>query len=436
MRLTEDQVRPALQHADRQVRTAALDYFAMSFSRNPAIMRDVIATIERFGTRETFPSWFPLANLAQTEETVAWAMKRLESPPSTDPDREFSRNLQPLLLEADWKAVEPHREAVLALPGLSRSSVARLRRRFELAKMTADQLWRRLEEIAAAGQGKQRRKDIESSEAKAIVAALGRDASNADRMSEWLRREFDRDAETPQAWLEIFAARMAGEMRYEPAVPLLVDKLDVGEKVLSEEANVALMKIGTDAVIRAVCNVYPNAEYHFRDYAVRLFGGIHTDLAVTAGLELLPLEEDDEARVWLATDLAHQFSTEAVEMGREVLREAPSYCRYELQSALVAACKLMGYEVSELKEWEEEIALSEQLFPEDDHFELSTRSPLFDNTASDALDDLPSVRLGDVDTVEEDKPLTRAAPVGRNDPCPCGSGKKFKKCCLRDQGPM
>src|SRR5436190_7976473 len=23
----------------------------------------------------------------------------------------------------------------------------------------------------------------------------------------------------------------------------------------------------------------------------------------------------------------------------------------------------------------------------------------------------------------------RAANVGRNDPCPCGSGKKFKKCC-------
>ena len=22
------------------------------------------------------------------------------------------------------------------------------------------------------------------------------------------------------------------------------------------------------------------------------------------------------------------------------------------------------------------------------------------------------------------------ATVGRNDPCPCGSGKKFKKCCL------
>jgi uncharacterized protein YecA (UPF0149 family) len=30
------------------------------------------------------------------------------------------------------------------------------------------------------------------------------------------------------------------------------------------------------------------------------------------------------------------------------------------------------------------------------------------------------------------KPTRRAQPkVGRNDPCPCGSGKKFKKCCGR-----
>lgn len=30
----------------------------------------------------------------------------------------------------------------------------------------------------------------------------------------------------------------------------------------------------------------------------------------------------------------------------------------------------------------------------------------------------------------EQKPIKRAYPkVGANDPCPCGSGKKFKKCC-------
>jgi SEC-C motif-containing protein len=30
------------------------------------------------------------------------------------------------------------------------------------------------------------------------------------------------------------------------------------------------------------------------------------------------------------------------------------------------------------------------------------------------------------------KPASRAVPkTGRNDPCPCGSGKKFKKCCVQ-----
>lgn len=28
-------------------------------------------------------------------------------------------------------------------------------------------------------------------------------------------------------------------------------------------------------------------------------------------------------------------------------------------------------------------------------------------------------------------PIRREQAVGRNDPCPCGSGRKFKKCCGR-----
>jgi preprotein translocase subunit SecA len=32
------------------------------------------------------------------------------------------------------------------------------------------------------------------------------------------------------------------------------------------------------------------------------------------------------------------------------------------------------------------------------------------------------------------QPVRREAKVGRNDPCPCGSGKKYKKCCGREAG--
>ena len=35
---------------------------------------------------------------------------------------------------------------------------------------------------------------------------------------------------------------------------------------------------------------------------------------------------------------------------------------------------------------------------------------------------------------EQDKPapITAGPKIGRNDPCPCGSGKKFKQCHGRD----
>ncbi|MGH7163747.1 MAG: SEC-C metal-binding domain-containing protein, partial [Planctomycetota bacterium] len=28
------------------------------------------------------------------------------------------------------------------------------------------------------------------------------------------------------------------------------------------------------------------------------------------------------------------------------------------------------------------------------------------------------------------KPIRAPSRVGRNDPCPCGSGKKYKRCCM------
>ena len=45
----------------------------------------------------------------------------------------------------------------------------------------------------------------------------------------------------------------------------------------------------------------------------------------------------------------------------------------------------------------------------------------------DARDDFrPRASLGDLATPA----APRSARVGRNDPCPCGSGKKYKRCCI------
>ena len=40
---------------------------------------------------------------------------------------------------------------------------------------------------------------------------------------------------------------------------------------------------------------------------------------------------------------------------------------------------------------------------------------------------------GEGDEEQVKKPVRRQQKkIGRNDPCPCGSGKKYKKCCGRD----
>jgi uncharacterized protein YchJ len=66
-----------------------------------------------------------------------------------------------------------------------------------------------------------------------------------------------------------------------------------------------------------------------------------------------------------------------------------------------------------------------------DHGPARTRTPvIFFETMSKRCKGFPSetqVKRG-VRIVHGDKEL--AEKLGRNDLCPCGSGKRFKKCCL------
>ena len=39
---------------------------------------------------------------------------------------------------------------------------------------------------------------------------------------------------------------------------------------------------------------------------------------------------------------------------------------------------------------------------------------------------------GGASAAKEEQHMYNGVKVGRNDPCPCGSGKKFKKCCGRN----
>lgn len=61
-----------------------------------------------------------------------------------------------------------------------------------------------------------------------------------------------------------------------------------------------------------------------------------------------------------------------------------------------------------------------------------------DDRASDEPEEeeptVPTPDVASVDKVLADSRTDAGANrFGRNDPCPCGSGKKYKKCCMRKQ---
>ncbi|MFL6845584.1 MAG: UPF0149 family protein [Allosphingosinicella sp.] len=76
---------------------------------------------------------------------------------------------------------------------------------------------------------------------------------------------------------------------------------------------------------------------------------------------------------------------------------------------------------------------------------MATEVPLGDEGEDEAYDQAPEVipylvetlyrrqrGLGRIVLTEELPSIPQTSPkVGRNDPCPCGSGRKFKKCCGR-----
>lgn len=74
------------------------------------------------------------------------------------------------------------------------------------------------------------------------------------------------------------------------------------------------------------------------------------------------------------------------------------------------------------KTWREECADAEKYFYPDEHFADDN----FDRRTPDYFD--PDV--GWAQRLTYQQPIIKENKTGRNDPCPCGSGKKYKKCCL------
>jgi hypothetical protein len=429
MRLPADKVKEAILHADQDVRAAAAYYFARAHSSDPAIMPLVIQAIERFGFDKAFQAHSFMEDLVQTDETVRWLIQQLTKLGQPANEKEAGPILAYIsaLIPADPAVLKNHHSEIVALDSLDPDSREAISERIWFPSRPAEELWADFEEFCRTHEDEESIADEDFGFACRVMEALGcHQAKYADKVLAIIGGETDEIS----TWKEGFAIRLAGEMKLEAAIPLMIATLhEVPDDWINDECHRAFAKIGSEAVVAHFSSDYATSDWFERMFYACVLEDIHSDPSVHTCLAFLKVEEDQEIRGFLLQSILFNFSTEGIEPARQYILKMPlDPDVLDVRSALLTACKLMGERFPEFDAWLED-SKNDQEFRRKWHEEHPIPSDEED-FEDDEFDD-EEFEEEEYD-VPEPPPLTivrRAERVGRNDPCPCGSGKKFKKCC-------
>jgi hypothetical protein len=437
MRLPLQRVKDAILHPEKDVRTEAVYFFSRSFSTDPAIMPLAIRAVGQFGWNEAFEHYTFLRDLIQTGDTVRWLIEQLKQWQPTDDEASNHRrkNLQLALVHADPALLQPHASEIMDLDALDEEGRDAADEQIGVPTQSPAELSGNLDELCVLYQDDDGMPEDMFDFAGRLVKAL---AKFPEVVAERVLPNLQAKSGEGEQWTNGFAAQLAGEMRLEAAVPTLVSLLHDGGDWFQDEICEALVKIGTPSVVTTLAHDFPHASWEIRLSAACVLEHIHSDLSVQTCLELFAGEEDHIVRCHLLQSALMNFATEAIEPARQyVLSTAKDPDLLEVRHCLLLACKLTDERFPEFDEW-----------LEDSQTDREFRRQWYEDQplAADEEFDDPDDYMGDEMVLEHDTflpddeldaiPLTfvrRNDRVGRNDPCPCGSGKKFKKCCYGQQ---
>ena len=429
MRLTEDQIRRGILHPEQLVRGAAVRYFVDSFSSDPNVMPLVIEAVETYGWPDAFEFLARFANLAQTDDTLLWLIDELDKVgrPGNMDEANHCLRLSLVISGADVGLLMRHEARVVTLGGFFADHRKRVGERIRLLSTDTDTCWQELERFCEEEKEKHFINDVDLGHASRLVEAIARDGTRADQVLAILSQKIENYENNPMLWMEPLAARLAGELRLEAALPLLIAKLheDVGD-LLNEECMRAFVKIGTDAAVEAICRDFAAAAWSYRLYASAAMENIRSDTVVPRSLDLLGQEDDSTVKMNLLHAMLNSFSSDGIEPAREAVNRRI----LEPRRRLVAVATLMGIGFPELDPWMAEETKAAKARKSRYH-EMILGAPRSQPQPQPQPKPKPKPRAyTDALAPKPQLPIAGQKRVGRNDPCSCGSGKKYKKCCM------
>jgi uncharacterized protein YchJ len=448
MRLSEEKIKQAILHPRLDIRQRAVRYFSDCHSEDEGVVSLVIQAVEKYGRDEAYSLVGASADLRHTAVTISWVIKELQAPASKGYEN-YAFNLIRVLCNADPALLLPRKSEILETCGLSDELKDRFGQRLQLTSWDQADCWQRLEQICEKGKDLRYANEFGWEYATDILQALARFGGEVEqRVLSVISQTIENFEHNPMKWMEPLMVKLAGLLRLEAAVPAILGKLREDDDVLSGHCVEALSRVGTDAVVAAVAEDFAHAEWNFRVCAADVFGNIHSDLAVETAVGLLAHETDAQIQQGLAHAALSHCASEAIEPVRQLLlrsRRLDAELRY-LRDTLVETCTIMDERFPEIDEWQ--AAAEKEREEHRQHMENLKDDPLaalawafgkFKDELKSAEQEedeavLPAEGLAAVDEILADSRIN-ADPlrVGRNDSCPCGSGKKYKKCCMRKQ---
>jgi hypothetical protein len=367
-------------------------------------------------------------DLVQTEVTVRWLIAQIEraGPPANEQKAQPILVYSSALVHADAAVLQGHEHEIMGLVALDPEARDAIGERIWFLSRPPAELWGDLEEFCQTHEDEESVPTEEFDFACRLVEAMG---CHPVEFANKVLSILSGDAGDFDNWMEGFSVRLAGELQLETAIPWLLEMLNDDGDWVHEECHRALAKIGTEVIVAQFAKDCPKGDWNLRMSAACILEDIHSDLSVPTCLALLNTEEDQNIRGVLLQAILLNFATEGVEPARCFVLGTPlDPDVLEVRSALLTACKLMGQRFPEFDAWQADSQTDQEFRRKwcEEH------PPPGDEEEEDSVEEFEQ-GLGDEDFEEEPTvpPTTfvrRDTRIGRNDPCPCGSGKKFKRC--------
>lgn len=433
--LLPNEVKPFLLHEDEDVRDLAADYFHDSWSRDPDIAHLLLDAAERYGVARSVHAIGACQQVAIDEAALDRIVRLLSQFPATD----ASFLLAELIDVAPVEFVSRRESAIAAIKGHFVDVLPRLRRRQELAHQTPRKLWQDLLDFAAAAESNQYANELDHAYLDDLIEALGRYSEPSPAA---LCEQLGMPDEVG-SWLEIFLIKLVGVRRIREAIPLLTERFKIDTDFMLERCNDALAQIGDPEAVRLVRAEFLAQNWNYRLYSNGVFSHIKHPDSEAAALALLEEETDVGIRTNLCLNLCELISAPAIDVVRKEIEQGYDRMIVSLEEMLLCVATMTGVVLPEADEWRAERAEAKRRQAEQSaqFEELGRRWAAAKQQGKGAAAASAPNRLAADDpplwepSGERLEPIRYDKPrVGRNDPCPCKSGKKFKNCCGRKQG--